>query len=228
METFLVTTRTVNCKNTILHQTALGLGYLHSHGYIHRNIHGRNVLVTEIHNGNQTHYVAKLSDFRFCQNIFKDSKNSPIQSQSDWIAPEMMDPEAQLGPWTDIFILGCFFYYVLSKDKKHPFGENKLDREKNICNRRYKIPFDDNSTSITNENYRKLIVFMTSFKAKDRPSIDQIVRNIFKYDTAAPQSSTPSAEGNFVPIYDSVNHQAKPGLCVIIQQDTFNKVMEKL
>jgi len=69
---------------------------------------------------------------------------------------------------------------------------------------------------------------MTSFKANDRPSIDQIVRNIFKHDTTAPQSSTSSAEGNFVPIYESVKNRARPGLCVIIQQDTFNHVIEKL
>ena len=78
----------------IMHQTALGLDYLHGLGFIHRNIHGRNVLVAEINSSSTTHYVVKLSDFRFGKEAPKDTMNSLTKGSSGWIAPEMNDSSA--------------------------------------------------------------------------------------------------------------------------------------
>ena len=196
-------------KENILYQTTLALEHLHSLGYIHRNIHARNVLVAEITNGNNNaHYIVKLSDFRFCQKVEKQTQNAlMIQSPSSCIAPEMKgQQEVQVGPWTDVFILGCFFYYVLSGGE-HLFGQNETDIETNIC-------------KIQNERHLKLVQCMTSNHPTRRPSIFQIRRYLISNSSADVHqkscSSTSSSGGHL-----------RPGLCVIFHQETSNQVRTK-
>jgi serine/threonine-protein kinase/endoribonuclease IRE1 len=212
-----------------MHQTTLGLDNLHGleGGFIHRNIHGRNVLIAEIPSSSDTHYVVKLSDFRFGKPALKDAQNSLTKSSSGWIAPEMNDPNAMLGPWTDVFILGCFFYYVLSGGD-HPFGRNvdQPNRETNICDRQYKPNWtryttDDNKAMI--ENYLELIEHMTSFNANERPKTGQILRhfdtkNYYNiYPVIGPSSST---DGK------TTGATLRPGLCLIFHQDQFYNVSQ--
>ena len=202
-----------------MHQTALGLDYLHGleGGFIHRNIHGRNVLVAEIPTSSDTHYVVKLSDFRFGKAGLKDTKNSLTKASSGWIAPEMNDPKAMLGPWTDVFILGCFFYYVLSGGH-HPFGRNidNPNRESNIQNSKYKPKWAQH-TDVKNamvENYLELMKGMTSFNERDRPTTGQILRH---FDTK-----------EYYDIYPTLRASTtRPGLCVIFHQDQFYNVSTK-
>ena len=134
-------------REEIMHQTALGLDYLHGleGNIIHRNIHARNVLVAEIVSGSNARYVVKLSDFLFSKSIMNewDQQQSNRPFPSGWTAPEIENkdhPEAKLGPWTDVFILACFFYYILSRGH-HPYGKRNA---KNVPNR---------STNIKNKEY---------------------------------------------------------------------------
>jgi len=244
-------------KLKILLQTTLALEHLHSLGYIHLNIHSRNVLVAEIHPNcnNNTQYVVKLSDFRFCQKVENENNNMKaddaikalvIQSQQSpsvrcWLAPEMTNATAataQLGPWTDVFILGCLFYYVLSGGGEHAFGgENDTDRAStNKCNSaEYKIKnINDNdgasSSTALNNRLINLIECMTSCNPKRRPSTGQIIRYLISnsdglgppHENCLRSSSTRS---NFFPIYDSDHHRhLRPGLCAIFHQENFNQV----
>ena len=194
-----------------MHQTALGLDYLHGleGGFIHRNIHGRNVLVAEVNSGNTTHYVVKLSDFRFGKPAEKDTKNSLPQSSSGWIAPEMNDPLAKLGPPTDVFILGCFFYYVLSRGH-HPFGSNVdyPNRETNIIKGHYKAQCWDEGKLVTRK-FTELIKDMTKHAVGERTNLARVLQ-FFQSDAA------------YFPLYDDAS--IRPGLCVIINQQEFPKI----
>ena len=87
-------------REKILHQTALALDYLHGFGYIHGNIHQRNVLVAEVQNDC---HVVKLSDFRSIKR-FKNKINL--------LTPQSSSNE-EIGPWTDVGLLGLFFEFVL-------------------------------------------------------------------------------------------------------------------
>ena len=222
-------------REKIMHQTTLGLDYLHGleGGFIHRNIHGRNVLVAEIPTSSNMHYVVKLSDFRFGKQAQKDAYNSLTKSLSGWIAPEMNNPEAQLGPWTDVFILGCFFYYVLSGGN-HPFGRNidQPNREANIQNSKSdwtQHTADGNYKNMSEEaqeklkamvdNYLELMKRMTSCHASDRPTTGQILRH---FDTK-----------EYFPIYSEAvcsksSAATRPGLCVIFHQEHFDNVSTQL
>jgi serine/threonine protein kinase len=194
----------------IMHQTALGLDYLHglAGNFIHRNIHARNVLVAEI--GSRKRYVVKLSDFRFGKSIMKkedkEQSNRPIRG---WPAPEMLSPSEKdkLGPWTDVFILGCFFYYVLSG--VHPFGKkgsgNTAVRSTNIKNGTYSS--DCWTRNLVTDKFTILIKNMTKRATEDRTSLSQVLQH-FQRDA-----------GDF-PLYKALD-KVRPGLCVIINQKEF-------
>ena len=209
-------------REKIMHQTTMGLDYLHGleGEFIHRNIHGRNVLVAEIPTSSDTHYVVKLSDFRFGKAALKDTKNSLTKASSGWIAPEMNDPKAMLGPWTDVFILGCFFYYVLSGGH-HPFGRNieQPNRETNIGNNKPKWYQHTDDKNVMVEKYLELMKGMTSFDARDRPTTGQILRHFDTKDyyNIYPKIAAPS-DGSKKP------SATRPGLCVIFHQDKFDEV----
>ena len=189
-------------REKILYQTTLGLDYLHGleGGLIHGNIHGRNVLVAEIPTSSDKHYVVKLSDFRFGKAAQKDALNFLME-----LSPEMNDPEADLGPWTDVFILGCFFHYVLSGGH-HPYGRNTDDRRKNIVDPKYEPQWDLHDNGAYEDRYLELIKCMCSFKSTQRPSTGQILRLV----------------GNVVPFYPETEGYLRPGLCAIFHQGIFN------
>ena len=218
-------------REKIMQQTTLGLDYLHGleGGFIHRNIHGRNVLVAEIPTSSDTHYVVKLSDFRFGKSIIKEgNQQSNTRSPFCWSAPEI-ENVGKVSPKTDVFILGCFFYYVLSGGH-HPFGCNTDYPSRNFNIRNNKPKWNqhaakDNYKNLTDEapkklitmveNYLELMKRMTSSDASDRPTTSQILRH---FDTK-----------EYFPIYsDTVRSKSstatRPGLCVIFHQDQFDNV----
>ena len=203
-----------------MHQTALGLDYLHGleGNIIHRNIHARNVLVAEIVSGSNTRYVVKLSDFLFSKSIMNewDQQQSNRPFPSGWTAPEIENKEAKLGPWTDVFILACFFYYILSGGH-HPYGKRKAktvpNRSTNIKNGKYSS--DCWKQKLITDKFTLLIKNMTKFAAEDRTSLSQVLQH-FQRDA-----------GNF-PLYKDVNKVNKPGLCVIINQKEFPKMSKVL
>jgi len=206
-------------REMIMHQTTLGLDYLHGlEGKpIHRNIHGRNVLVAEIPSSSDTHYVVKLSDFRFGKPTQNNAQNSLTKSSSGWIAPEMNDPKAVLGPKTDVFILGCFFYYVLSGGQ-HPFGHNTdyPNRETNIINGKYAPGCWDHELStfknLSTKKFSGLIKDMTKHAVMERTNLSQVLEYF-------------QSEAEYFPLYaPNVDQGVKPGLCVIINQQLFPRL----
>lgn len=116
------------CRKDILKQSTEAVNYLHGIGLIHRNLHPDNFLIAA---KDSDEFVVKLTDFQ----LAKDFRHSPTHSGSytwsDWtLVPEMKgnnsdnDEEivqVQDSKW-DIFILGCYFYYVLTGGY-HPFED---------------------------------------------------------------------------------------------------------
>ena len=196
----------------IMHQTTLGLDYLHGlpGNPIHRNIHGKNVLVAEIPSKSGiTHYIVRLSDFRWGKKIEKkdDENQSKSLPTSYWFAPEMLIKGRTLGPWTDIFILGCFFYFVLSGGK-HPFGK-KFQREKNIKEGKSGLDECGSPTELSTKKFIDLIKEMTKNESSERTKMSRILQH-FQNDAG------------YFPLYD--DKYIKPGRCVIINQQVFPKM----
>lgn len=107
-------TREVGAKE-LLHQIADGVSHLHSLDIRHCNLKPSNILISLP----DTHGKRKvvISDFG---SSGSDTASSPDTSL--WRAPELLSPDSQrlVGPSTDIFSMGCIFYFILTCGN-HPF-----------------------------------------------------------------------------------------------------------
>lgn len=122
----------------ILKESTEAVSYLHdSLKTIHRNLHPDNFLVACV-DPNKDHFLIKLTDFQYSKDWIQNKTLSGTSGSSGWIAPEIPDDQNIGSNWTpgpeiDVFIMGCYYYYVLSEGK-HPFGE-AVDRRGNIKNK---------------------------------------------------------------------------------------------
>lgn len=123
----------------VLKQSAEAVNFLHGLGLIHRNLHPDNFLIQRTGDSNSS-FIIKLTDFQLTKDWEKNIELSKSFSWSDWIVPEQAvgrltseedKRKADEDPKTDVFTLGCYFYYVLTGGK-HPFGNTFYERRRNI------------------------------------------------------------------------------------------------
>ena len=155
---FIITNETADTGNflnnltpgKIFYQATLGLEHLHHLGFSHGNIHQRNVLVAEINNGSTTHYVVKLSDFRFVKRL--QAQGSLMLTQSSYPEKNGQQRKNDIEPIAaDVKNLGDLFRDVLN-------GTVKEEEQKNLKTK-----------------YKNFIERMKSSKVSDRPSTSQIL-----------------------------------------------------
>ncbi|MEZ4317403.1 MAG: protein kinase [Myxococcota bacterium] len=96
------------------------LGHAHAHGIVHRDIKPANVLFSQD--------VPKLSDFGM---VFTTDPSSPIVpiggGTPSYMAPEQFEGRpSDLGPWTDLYALGCLAYSLAAGHR--PFKGNRWVR----------------------------------------------------------------------------------------------------
>ncbi len=205
----------------ILRQATRGLDYLHQNNFVHRNIKPNNFLIKHINDaygkdGNiiKRQYAIKITDFRLTRKwepgIQKELSGSA--ASEGWEAPESGKIGAELKNTLDVFLLGCFYNYVLTGIKtgqpKHPFGE-KGERISNISNGTTdpNFKFQPETGNIEEIAVAELIKQMINFDEKSRPhSLKDILKNTY---------FQPSG------FYDIYGYK-KPGLCVIFNQEEFD------
>ncbi len=121
----------------VLLQIAEGLQYIHSRNLIHRDVKPENILIS----GDKP-AVIKWTDFGLSKRVA--NKDGTIWSSKKgtkgWMAPEVdkkeMAPDVlpekvRAGEKSDIFCLGCVFFFFLTPTI-HPFGNNSNERKNNI------------------------------------------------------------------------------------------------
>ena len=111
--------------NAILRQSAEAVAFLHSLAVIHRNIKATNFLIAQVAQHPRAIYVVKLDDIG--RNLRVNDLNCG-SFDPHWTAPEMLTDEF-LDLKMDVFVLGCYFYFVLTKGK-HPFDGDKDGNER--------------------------------------------------------------------------------------------------
>ena len=114
---------------------ANGLEFIHSKKLVHRDIKPDNVLISA---SGPTNVQMKLSDFGFCKVTDSEGKysmKSGVVGTMDWLAPETVHFTRRPSNNSDVFSLGCVFFYLLRK--VHPFGEeynirHNIDKDKPV------------------------------------------------------------------------------------------------
>lgn len=115
------TDRAITILNSISHkeilrQSSEAVNFLHGLDIIHRKIHPDNFLISCV-DPNKEQFLIKLTDFQQSKKI--EEINTPIKPKNIWVAPESFRAE-KLTNKMDSFLMGCYYYYVLSKGN-HPF-----------------------------------------------------------------------------------------------------------
>ncbi|XP_057370249.1 uncharacterized protein LOC130691336 [Daphnia carinata] len=207
-------------EKEILRQATNGLNYLHKNNFVHRNIKPNNFLIKEINKTGEStcRFVVKITDFRLSRKYDpkNDSTLSGPAASEGWEAPESRDTTKNLSKKLDVFILGCFYYYVLTawtskKEPRHPFGDERT-RGINIQDPCYLL-YKNGFLFATSENIKDmkkaedLINWMLKFKEDARPTLENVLDDIY---------FKPSEDYR---IYADLD--VKPGLCVIFNQQEF-------
>jgi serine/threonine protein kinase len=210
-------------RKDILRQATEGLVYLHSFNFVHRNLKPSNILIAQDkRNPDKPKYVIKLSDFRTAKNLQdkKEQEHSGYQGSDGWIAPyaKVTKGKIQSDLKEDVFILGCFYYYVLDSQHRHPFGDNVVinSRENEIKKKDHKVYGPDWNHGLPTDKTQPesqaiaIIKDMIQYDPEKRPSIKSILDRAY----FLPE--------DYYKLYD-VSHQI-PGLCVIFNQYKFDIV----
>lgn len=194
----------------ILFQATTGLDYLHRNHFVHRNVKPSSFLVKEV---SKDQYVVKITDFRLSRQLDPDKDLSGTIASEGWIAPESTNKNQPVHSSLDVFILACFFHYILTgeesglgRNPQHPFGSVENERLRRITNPEDSV-YQSNwqPKGIRDPKAITLIKSMLARKETDRPDLSKVLQD--PYFQAK----------EYYQIYDF----PKAGLCVIFNQENF-------
>lgn len=103
-----------------------GLAHAHAAGLIHRDLKPSNIMVT-------TDGEGKILDFGLAMLMGEALPADPtivggqgyILGTMDYIAPEQATNSTNVGPWSDLYAVGCSLYYALTGAPPFPGGSSK-------------------------------------------------------------------------------------------------------
>jgi serine/threonine protein kinase len=112
----------------VISQAAMGLGYAHEQGLIHRDVKPGNLLVTP-------EGLVKVSDLGlagFLHEAADDPRMGKIVGTADYLAPEIITQPQSFSPVSDIYALGCTLYYAITGKVPFPGGSTR-DKARRHC-----------------------------------------------------------------------------------------------
>jgi len=106
----------------VISQAARGLHHAHTKGLIHRDVKPGNVLLT---NDGQV----KVSDLGlvsyFDEMGTQEAAQAKIVGTADYVAPEQVHSPDKVSPASDVYALGCTFYYAVTGKVPFPGGSTR-------------------------------------------------------------------------------------------------------
>lgn len=105
-----------------IRQAALGLGYAHDHGMVHRDVKPSNIILTQDSDGRPAIKLLDLGLALLQDNAAAESeltRAGQVMGTYDYIAPEQAMESHAVDGRADIYSLGCTFYFLLTG--KAPF-----------------------------------------------------------------------------------------------------------
>lgn len=125
----------------ILQQSSEAVSFLHSLNMIHKNLHPDNFLISSV-DSSKGHFRIKLTDFQLSKNIQTSPHDCEITNMKGWIAPESFKNEIKIEDKLDAFVMGCYYFYVLSEGI-HPFGEEVETQRSRIRDTNDKVYYEE-------------------------------------------------------------------------------------
>jgi serine/threonine protein kinase len=111
---------------SVIMQAAVGLGYAHSQGLVHRDVKPANLLVTP-----EGH--VKVLDLGLAGSVIEgeSARLGRVVGTMDYMAPEQIRTPDTVGPSADIYGLGCTIYFALTGEVPFPGGtrQEKAQRQ---------------------------------------------------------------------------------------------------
>jgi len=106
-----------------IRQAAVGLEYAHAQGLIHRDIKPSNLLVQQTTTGPQV----KMLDFGLSLATAGDvpaagQVPNTVLGTPDYVSPEQIKNQHEVDGRSDLYSLGCTFYYLLTGEPPFPGG----------------------------------------------------------------------------------------------------------
>jgi eukaryotic-like serine/threonine-protein kinase len=116
-----------------IRQVALGLQYAHEMGLVHRDIKPANLLLQHTGDGKGGYGVVKISDFGLARLNEKAphasdrigtilAKENTVMGTPDFLSPEQARDLHKTDIRSDLYSLGCTFYYLLTGTVPFPGG----------------------------------------------------------------------------------------------------------
>lgn len=106
---------------SLIQQAAIGLGYAHQQGLVHRDVKPGNLLVTP-------EGLVKVSDLGLAGFLHEgddDPRAGKIVGTADYLAPERITHPAWSSPVSDLYALGCTLYYAVTGKVPFPGGSTR-------------------------------------------------------------------------------------------------------
>jgi eukaryotic-like serine/threonine-protein kinase len=102
---------------SVISQAALGLGYAHTQGLVHRDMKPANLLVTP-------EGVVKVLDLGLAGSVIEGEamRIGRVVGTMDFMAPEQIRSADTVGPPADIYAIGCTLYFAVTGEVPFPGG----------------------------------------------------------------------------------------------------------
>ena len=102
---------------SVISQAALGLGYAHTQGLVHRDMKPANLLVTP-------EGVVKVLDLGLAGSVIEGEamRIGRVIGTMDFMAPEQIRSADTVGPPADIYAIGCTLYFAITGEVPFPGG----------------------------------------------------------------------------------------------------------
>lgn len=149
--------------------------YLHEQGVIHRDLKPQNILIDD-------NFFPRVSDFGLSR-CFSQSLSTSMKIQMTgsigtplYMAPELMNDEDQYGPAVDIYAFALIAYEIIAGIE--PFSEKGKPATFNIIVSKVLSGGRPKLPNIVPEKMRQLIEKCWSQDPKDRPSFEEIFRQL--------------------------------------------------
>jgi serine/threonine protein kinase len=111
---------------SVITQAAVGLGYAHAQGLVHRDVKPANLLVTP-------EGQVKVLDLGLAGSVIEgeSARLGRVVGTMDYMAPEQIRTPDTVGPSADIYALGCTLYFALTGELPFPGGtrQEKAQRQ---------------------------------------------------------------------------------------------------